>query len=326
MLTDDAVAAGRFLERLAWTDALVLSPDEAAELGPTGPAVLVVADQAMSVAEARQLAALAGAGRSVAILSRQPLAADVTAWLPADVPHWDGVIGARGSAVDAPRPDVAGTFADSLRTEVRDEWDYYSSGDADYEFEDEDPDAPWPTLELHLPDRQDRNWRVSVGFDRWDTEYWYSGNTALLFAPCSLVGVDARVVLMPSMGETYQNAGGLMGMASIAFTGSAYAAMRTDGSMYESSHRQICFGGIEPVWDRGGGQDPWFVPSQYRSEPAASGPLPAGLPYLKTQLLLVGASLGLGKAALIHGIPAVMADVPALNSVLAGFAAAGGRD
>lgn len=297
----DAVLAGRLIERMGWDDAVVVEALTLQDEQPNGPRLVVTGARDLTVDLAKHLAALVGAGRSVELVSAQDAPADVAGWLPTGL---QSSLSTNSSVAPSRLTSaVAATFEENLRHPGCGTWEDLVRGGG---VEDDERDAPWPRISMEIPNSEERNWSVSVPFGAWDTEYWDSENTAILFAPYRVLGEKARGYLIPSLGESYQDAGGLMGMATIE-----------DGS------GRRCVGGAEPLWwelSHNPGERE-LVPSAYRdSQPSKDeSHVAPTLPLAPINYLLEVSSYALGMSALLHGLPALMSEIEALNDVLASF-------
>ena len=89
MATNDELAlamrAGQLAQSVGWEQPQLVSPEALTTLEPRGAPVIVVAATALSLAQAQDVAALAGAGRPVALVTDAVLGAEILGWLPARV-------------------------------------------------------------------------------------------------------------------------------------------------------------------------------------------------------------------------------------------------
>ena len=76
-------AARAAAELNGWTDAIIIDLEDLAAQGPSGPPILAVdVEGTFGVDDAKDIAALVGAGRSVRVVTSSPPPGSVTGWLP----------------------------------------------------------------------------------------------------------------------------------------------------------------------------------------------------------------------------------------------------
>ena len=77
--------AGRAAANRNWPNAQIVSIDQLDDQTPAGPPLVIAAEShSVTPSTAKTLAALAGAGRHVLLVTDQPLPDNVNSWLPAD--------------------------------------------------------------------------------------------------------------------------------------------------------------------------------------------------------------------------------------------------
>ena len=77
-----AVRAGRVAEHNGWPDAVIVDSSALADQIPSGAPLVVVSEESLAAEAARILAALVGAGRSVALVTDATIPEAVSMWLP----------------------------------------------------------------------------------------------------------------------------------------------------------------------------------------------------------------------------------------------------
>jgi hypothetical protein len=150
--------AGKVVERRGWGEVDITELAELDSQAPTGPPLVVLCPTPLSVDAARQIAALHGAGRAIAVVTANEVAADVEQWLPGGVvefvPRRRGAVtedstGPPASADNGPpihrlAQDVGPAFMDGLMEAYRQSrftHDTWQQGDKILMLQD--GDQPW---------------------------------------------------------------------------------------------------------------------------------------------------------------------------------------
>lgn len=207
--------------------------------------------------------------------------------------------------------------------------------------------AGWnPDLELPRPSlvnpREDTDFRSSVAFDGFDTDYWFSSSTAVFFSTMTWgsLGPDfPSVTMMPSLGQSQQHASGLMGAWRLWLEDPRPQPSQSSVPGMKHRWRVVSLGwdmyGTYPIWENlhwGDAAPPpgrHGIPFSYQDD-VASGDhgfadsdemlaflLPEDLrsPYLLPLGSVV--SYSLGWLALTYGLTVIVNEWQGINEVLA---------
>jgi len=100
--------------------------------------------------------------------------------------------------------------------------------------------------DLALPkiSKIDDDWRFPITFDDQTDEYWYGG-TALFYGNLEWENPSLKTVLIPSMGESGQYEGGVIGLTLNKVTVSPWATKQIDGQIEKHFEYAFNFGGWE---------------------------------------------------------------------------------
>ena len=183
-----------------------------------------------------------------------------------------------------------------------------------------DLEKPFALPLIEKPD--DENWRFSVDFDKWNTDYWFSESTALFFGQLKFPkNDDITIEVFPSMGETEQNNSGLMGFGKIYTKVKPFKVKLARGGTSESDIATFVFGGVSPLWQRMKNEVPYFYSDNLNSfglewDQFISLKLPSGF---NTPKIIWGSeaiSYAMGYVALVHGLKQMVSNIPEFNKYL----------
>jgi hypothetical protein len=193
---------------------------------------------------------------------------------------------------------------------------------------------PWQdsisSLIIQMPkiSKIDDRWRFPIAFDSYDNEFWYGG-TALFYGylDWGIEGVNTQIT--PSLGESGQYEGAVIGLALHEVKVSPWIAQRSNGMSEKIETYSFNFGGYEIPQDLRNcnfyQQFKQEIPVMYLSEYGMDAmqivkdvfPIPINNPL--TLYIVEALSKALGDCVILHGLPSTVAAFNEINSEIEGY-------
>lgn len=179
---------------------------------------------------------------------------------------------------------------------------------------------PLPTIS-----KIDEDWRFPVSFDEQIDEYWYGG-TALFYGHLDWGNTKVKTQIIPSMGESGQSEGGVIGLTLNKVNVSPWATKLADGEIQKHFEYVFNFGGWEvPESLKSAGFSTQFeqlVPEFYLNEyglnhqQIVKDVYPEELSHPATLYISEALSKALGNCLLTHGLRELTKNFNEINETI----------
>jgi hypothetical protein len=185
-------------------------------------------------------------------------------------------------------------------------------------------------LEITMPRiaKIDDRWRFPIAFDRFDNDFWYGG-TALFYGFLDWQVDGLQTQINPSLGESGQYEGSVMGLASHEVNVSPWIPTRNQENGQRIDTYLFNFGGYEIPDDlrncNFSAQFQQEVPDMYLNEFGVDSmqivkdvfPKETNNPI--TLYIVEAISKGLGESILMHGLPSVVSSLNTVSSEIVAY-------
>ena len=166
-------------------------------------------------------------------------------------------------------------------------------------------------LPLPIISNIDDDWRFPISFDNHIDEYWYGG-TALFYGQLEWGSAKVKTQVIPSMGESGQSEGGVIGLTLNKVAVSPWATKLIDGEIQKHFEYVFNFGGWEvpenlksaEFWAQFEQQVPEFYFNQFglNHQQIVKDVYPEELCHPATLYIGEAISRALGYCLLLHGL------------------------